>query len=112
MQKAEDSILRDLAGRIVNRRLFGWQTCSEEASSKRVDAMLKAGYDPAWYFHIRTISNEEYRPYSETKAPIRILEGETILPLSQASVVVRSLLSMPLDATRRMYYPKDGQEKS
>ncbi len=108
-KSAKDPILADLAHRICDRRLPRWEN---EASPERIEAIRektrKASFDPDYYVHLKPIRLEEFLPYQEEQSkPILVLDQERLLPLSDCSVVVRSLLEMKNPQQIRVYFPKE-----
>lgn len=60
------------------------------------------------YVHLKPIRLEEFLPYQEEQSkPILVLDQERLLPLSDCSVVVRSLLEMKNPQQIRVYFPKE-----
>lgn len=107
-QDHPDPILADLARRITNRQLFGWwEGLEPDEMEKLRQRLLEQGYDPAWYFHLRTIRLEEYLPYKEEQTdPIWVLDENRLIPLSACSVVAQALLAMKETRSVRVYAPK------
>lgn len=108
-QKHPDATLADLAGRIVSRRLFGWEKVKSQTQVEAIlNTMIGLGYDPADYFHIRTVRLDEYLPYKEEGSrPIVLLdEDDSLKLLSDCSVVAASLLGMKETESTWIYHPK------
>lgn len=104
-----DPILSDLARRIMDRRLFEWYDApNKDAIEQLKAATIAKGYDPRYYFLMKTIRLEEFLPYQESESNcIRVLDEGIMKPLSKVSVVVRALLEMKETQKVRVYIPRD-----
>lgn len=105
----EDAIVKDLAGRLLNRGLFDYMDASEENISRVKKTLLKYGYDPEYYLARDGVGQRVYIPYrlSEDNA-IRVrLHGGEIRELSQASPIVESLVRGRPLRDDRIYFPKE-----
>lgn len=107
----EDAVLRDIAYRILNRKLFAYKSIESEdeyeAICKQVAAM---GYDPSYYVYRDAVSQRPYSPYSVHDNPHNILvlqEDGSILELSEASEIVKALTHADLKEEHKIYYPSE-----
>ncbi|MBE6121852.1 MAG: HD domain-containing protein [Solobacterium sp.] len=108
LMKAEDPVARDLAERLMNRRLFQFSE-NNPANNRRIRAQLKKkGYDLKYYFLKDEVDQRPYVPYSGKANGaiwVRMHTGE-ILELSAASNIVSSLVKGPAGSDNRVYYPE------
>ena len=106
--KEKDEILKDLAYRILNRKLFKeYEITYEEEINKHRDILLKSDYDPRYYFYIDETIRNIYKKYGYCDdGSINILfpNGE-IKELSEASIVVSSLANNNSFKKTVVYYP-------
>ena len=109
LRHCEDPILSDLAGRLLDRRLFDYMDDNAENNRKVVAALRKQGFDPGWYLARDNVGQRVYIPYrvSEGNA-IRVrLHGGTIRELSEASGIVASLVAGKQLTDNRIFFPKE-----
>lgn len=106
-----DPILSDLAGRILDRRLFEYhtikQSCEKEIISEQVQ---KAGFDPAYYVYEDFVHQKPYSPYllCEEGHNIWVLCSDgSVKELSQVSTIVRALSNARVEEDHKIYYPKE-----
>ncbi len=103
----EDPILCDLAERLVNRRLFGYQSVPAEA--KIGDYLhLAPGLDSRYYLYIDSASQVPYLPYlSQAENLIKVLlkNGE-IVELSEVSKIVKAMVSGENKEDYKLFYPQ------
>ncbi|MEG1733127.1 MAG: phosphohydrolase, partial [Longicatena sp.] len=106
----EDSILKDLAYRLLNRHLFEYITLkSEQDLIDKIAYVESLGYDPKYYVYQDAVSQMPYSPYasSESGHNIWVLDEEnTVIELSNASDIVRALTRADLKEEEKIYYPK------
>lgn len=105
----KDDILRDIAYRLLNRRLFEYIVYHDERDLKQIIDKVKAlGYDPSCYVYKDAVSQEPYSPYtsSENGHNIWVLnDNGDIRELSEASDIVRALTRADLKQEEKIYYP-------
>ncbi|MEG2801489.1 MAG: HD domain-containing protein [Longicatena sp.] len=106
----EDSILKDLAYRLLNRHLFEYITLkSEQDLIDKTVYVESLGYDSKYYVYQDAVSQMPYSPYasSESGHNIWVLDEEnTVIELSNASDIVRALTRADLKEEEKIYYPK------
>ena len=111
---SKDPILKDLASRILNRRLFEWiEEPTEKEEQEVLDTLKNLNLDPAYYFHISYSKSEAYLPYVEKKEEsiIWVLDSKkNMFPLSEKSEIVRALLKMETKTKKRIYFAKGKAE--
>lgn len=118
--KEEDSILRDLCDRFINRRLFKYVEYNPFTQMKvwleLVELFKEIGLDPNYYLEVDSSSDlpyDFYRPgEEEERLPIHLLmpNGE-LRELSRESVVVEAI-SGKLRTDHKLYFPLDFLERS
>lgn len=113
MTGSEDGILRDLAKRILNRKLFKYATIigPEDVAQKQADLTIQ-GYDVNYYFEISTTKQRPYNPYYEESSSLIyvLLEDGRLQELSQASVIVKAIVNGPNKEDKRMFFPRLEKE--
>ena len=109
LSKSNDSILSDLASRLLNRNLFDYMDNTSE-SEKLIKKKLKEnGYDPKYYLAKDEVGQKPYVPYSNDAGNaiwVRKHGGE-IQEISSASAIVKSLVKGQILKDDRIYYPKE-----
>ncbi len=107
LQKADDPVIRDLASRVQDRRLFAYEENNEDAIRRVHAALEKGGFDPRYYFAKDEVGQRPYVPYSnDGSAPIWIrVHGGEIKEISEASTIVSSLVNGPVLKDDRIFYP-------
>jgi HD superfamily phosphohydrolase len=109
LEKAEDPVVRDLAGRLRNRRLFDFAEASPE-NIARVKALLaQRGLDPRYYLCRDDVHQSPYVPYTEGgEGAIWVyMHDKQVLELGSASNIVYSLIHGPQRSDDRIYFPKE-----
>lgn len=111
LRNSEDEILKDLSRRILDRKLFEYETIHDEKEiediRKRVQDM---GYDPSYYVHRDIVFQKPYAPYSgkNTAHAVWVLkEDGSISELEEASEIVHALTKADLKEEQKVYYPKE-----
>lgn len=109
-RQESDGILKDLATRLMDRRLFEY---AEVESPRQVEAqrqnVIEAGLDPEYYFALDTAIQRPYSPYQEKEnSLIWILNTKNeIKELSQASVLVAAIVRGENKKDEKMYFPRE-----
>ena len=107
--KEKDSILKDLAKRILNRNLFKEHIINnEEEIEIHRNKIINSNYDMKYYFYIDETIRKIYKKYGYINhGSINILypNGE-IKELSEASIIVNSLQNDESFKTTVVYYPE------
>lgn len=110
LRENPDAIIRDLASRLLDRRLFEYADALEEGEILRQrQRVIEMGYDPHYYFKMDTAKQAPYKPYS-SKGPKSILalnKKDEIVELSQASVLVEAMVKGQDKRDPKMYFPKE-----
>lgn len=116
-QDLDDEVIAPLCKAILSRRLPDWKSCqNKEEGEKWISKLtLTKPFEQALCQVMKTEAGE-YRPYFESEHnQIRILDGDTCIPLSQCSDVAQALLNMKNPKQWRVYFPKQRffrQEKT
>lgn len=108
LQNSDDAILRDLATRIMNRRLFAYCDVSNEAMiSEKKRELVDLGYDPEYYFDVSTTYQSPYDPYKDDETSlIRVLkETGELVELSTTSVIVGAIVLGQRKEDHKMFFP-------
>ena len=108
--KEEDIILKDLAFRILNRKLFKEHIInSKEEILEHQNKIINSNYDINYYFYVDETTRNIYHKYGYCNdGSINILfpNGE-IKELSEASIIVNSLENNNSFKTIVVYYPEN-----
>ncbi len=109
LQNCEDSICRDLAGRILERRLFDYMEASEDNITHVSEVLQRNGFDPNYYLGMDDVGQRVYIPYRVSAGnAIRVrLHGGTVQELSNASNIVQSLVRGKQLRDDRIFFPKE-----
>ena len=108
--KEKDSILKDLAKRILNRDLFKEHIIvNEDEIEMHKNKIIDSNYDIRYYFYIDETIRNIYKKYGYINhGSINILyPNGDIKELSEASIIVSSLQNDDSFKTTVVYYPKD-----
>lgn len=106
-----DTILRDLSYRLLNRKLFDYETLKDDSDIERITAYVrKIGYAPDYYVYPDVVSQKPYSPYKSNDYGhnIWVLEEDgKVKELSETSDIVRALTKANLKEEAKVYYPKE-----
>ena len=105
-----DPILRDLAARVLDRRLFAY-TQEEADTYAKICPIAKAnGYDPQYYVHRDHVTQKPYSPYKGRQGThvIWIVDDQgTLSELSENSAIVSALVDAKVKEQQLVYYPAE-----
>ena len=105
-----DPILRDLAARVLDRRLFAY-TQEEADTYAKICPIAKAnGYDPQYYVHRDHVTQKPYSPYKGRQGThvIWIVDEQgTLSELSEKSAIVSALVDAKDKEQQLVYYPAE-----
>lgn len=108
---SSDPVLKDLAERVRDRNLFGYED-SDKAVNRRIRSTLrKLGYDLEYYWGKDTVAQAAYIPYTggeDGTIKVRMKDG-SIKELSQASSIVSSLVHGPANDDNKVFFPKEAE---
>ncbi len=112
LRNSADPIASDLAGRLLDRRLFEYMDASEETIEHVRNVLNERGYDPAYYLARDDVGQRVYIPYRVSAGnAIRVrIHGGEIKELSRASNLVQSLVKGKPLRDDRIYFPKEIRE--
>jgi HD superfamily phosphohydrolase len=108
LKNGSDPVAADLAGRLLDRRLFEYQD-RDPQSERQIRRKLKEnGWDPRYYFCTDDVHQNPYTPYKGLgEEAIWILtDSGKIRELSNASVIVKSLTHGESRSDNKVFYPK------
>lgn len=109
LTKGNDQIAADLANRLLNRKLFAYQTVSNEQEiAETFKKVEKSGYDLEYYCILDKISQSPYQPYENKDGQnIWILNDKgQVKELSKVSKVVHSLVVGDEKEEMKIYFAK------
>ncbi|MBQ1506114.1 MAG: HD domain-containing protein [Erysipelotrichales bacterium] len=103
-----DPIMRDLADRLINRRLFDYETLYSVAKANEYYEWIRDnGYDPDYYMFIDENVAVPYRPYSHGVNAIWVLmHDDSVKELSKASPIVSAVMGTGTN-DKKVFYPKE-----
>ncbi len=112
LRNHEDTILRDLTHRILDRDLFEYRslTCAEEVENlrKRVSAL---GFDDNYYLFTDKAAERLYSPYSRKDSGHNIwilCEDHHVRELSEVSDMVHAVCGSPTKEEHKVFFPKEA----
>ncbi len=114
LEQKTDPIMRDLAGRVLNRRLFDYVQDSDEKFAQIQESAKERGYDPAYYVHRDHVIQKPYSPYKgrQDAHVISIVnEHDQLHELSETSAIVNALVDAKVKEQQLIYYPSELQLK-
>src|SRR5690625_3568989 len=117
-QYEDDPLLKDLAERFINRRLFKYKEYDAESHldivSELSNLFNKAGIDPDYYLIIdssKDLPYDVYRSGGAGRVPIYLeMPNKKLKELSEHSTIVDSITGKVRE-DHKLYYPKDLIEK-
>ena len=105
-----DEILKDLADRILNRKLYDWiERPSQEEEKDILLNLAKRKLPVSYYFYEAYSKSHAYLPYTEDleNSIVWVLDTKNnLFPLSEKSEIVKALLKMETKAKKRIYFAK------
>ncbi len=110
LEEKSDPILRDLAMRVLNRRLFEYVEDSEETYEQIQKIAREKGYDPIYYVHRDHVMQRPYSPYKgrQDSHVIWIVDERGKLhELSEKSAIVSALVDAKVKEQQLIYYPAE-----
>ena len=107
LTKSEDEILADLAGRLLNRHLFRYETLTESRIPMIKIELAEKGLDPDYYCYFDRAIQKPYQPYrSENGHNIWVWKADgSIVELSQVSSIVHAIAKADIKENRLLFYP-------
>ncbi len=107
LTRHQDEILRDLAVRIRDRKLFAYADSTPEDNRRLRRHLKEAGYDLKYYWGRDLVSQKPYVPYTGSADGaiwVRMRDGST-RELSNASNIVYSLIHGPVNDDNKVFFP-------
>ena len=106
----KDPILRDLAVRVRDRKLFDYADSTPQFNRTMRAKLKKQGYDLNYYWGRDTVVQKPYVPYTGTggNAVWAVMKDGSIRELSNASNIVYSLIHGPVNDDNKVYYPPEA----
>ncbi len=92
MLRKNDPILADLCLRILDRKLFEYETYSKDNEDHILKKLEELGYDVSYYIYIDKMSKNPYSPYAGQSIYVLMRSGE-VKELSSVSNVVSGLVN-------------------
>ncbi len=103
-----DPILKDLASRFLNRRLFEYKDVSSDQQRLTIKQQVELTYDSRYYFYQDEMVSRPYTPYTEDESLIYIsMPDGSIQELSQVSNIVAAIVSAKPKDDKKVYFPKE-----
>lgn len=110
MQDSKDAILSDLATRLLNRKLFGYQDIIDNKQEEYIKhKAAEKGYDPKYYVFKDILGKTPYSPYgNDSSSLIYILNKENkVVELSEVSEIVSAISAGKEKSESKIFFPKD-----
>ena len=110
LTQRSDPILRDLAARVLDRRLFAYTQEEADTYAKICPIAKTNGYDPHYYVHRDHVTQKPYSPYKGRQGThvIWIVDEQgTLSELSEKSAIVSALVDAKVKEQQLVYYPAE-----
>ncbi len=101
----EDEIASDLARRLLDRDLFGYEDDTEKNRIRIKKEVVGRGLDPKYYIRTEEIKANPYSPYKGQKILIENANGE-IVELEKASTIVYAITKGEIKQEGTIFFPK------
>lgn len=101
----EDEIASDLARRLLDRDLFGYEDDTEKNRIRIKKEVVGRGLDPKYYIRTEEIKANPYSPYKGQKILIENANGE-IVELEKASTIVDAITKGEIKQEGTIFFPK------
>jgi uncharacterized protein len=112
--KEEDSILRDLSGRLINRKLFKYISCEtsedlEHLYSKLTKLLMDNQIEPKYYLHKDTLVKEAYQYYNNEiinkHNSIFLMHKNKLVEIAELSHIVKGIKDIGAKKDYKVFYP-------
>ncbi|ERJ12479.1 HD domain-containing protein [Haloplasma contractile] len=115
LSNENDSIVKDLSDRFLNRRLLKHINCSGKEMQLRIFNRLetlfdKYNIDKKYYLHKDILSKETYQYYNEqalNKSPILLYVQDQLIEIENLSQVVKGINQVEMKHDYKVFYPKE-----
>ncbi len=102
-----DNIAKDLASRLLNRKLFQYITNTPENKKLILKQLKDMNLDEKYYLRSESVKTNAYTPYKGQKIFVELLDGE-IVELEKASTIVDAITKGEVKQEGILFYPKEG----
>lgn len=106
IQDKEDAIAKDLANRLLNRKLFEYVDYTKETYENIKTILEEHNFDVSYYLSIENIETSPYTPYKGQKILIERKTGE-IVELEYASTIVSAITKGETKKEGTIFFPKE-----
>ncbi|MEG1630178.1 MAG: phosphohydrolase, partial [Erysipelotrichaceae bacterium] len=109
----EDKILSDLSKRLLERKLFDYETITSSYDVVEIKkAISKRSYDVNYYFYQDHATQRPYRPYNSQEGHnIWILNNnDEVVELSQISMIVQAIVMGKTKEDNKVFFPALNDE--
>ncbi|MEF9920457.1 MAG: HD domain-containing protein [Erysipelotrichaceae bacterium] len=109
----EDKILSDLSKRLLERKLFDYETITSSYDVIEIKkAISKRSYDVNYYFYQDHATQRPYRPYNSQEGHnIWILNNnDEVVELSQISMIVQAIVMGKTKEDNKVFFPALNDE--
>lgn len=112
MRESEDEILKDLAIRLLDRKLFGYEDLAQTSKKEVKQLLIEKGYSSEYYLYMDSPTQKPYKPYNEQEqTPIWVITKEqTIKELSEVSEIVNSITKGKSKKDEKIFFPSEIKE--
>jgi len=110
-----DPVLADLAGRMLNRRLFKTVRVADgghgaELAAQARRAVIECGFDPAYY--LGEVSTEDVHAGDSEQSLAVLMDHGALLPLDQSAPIFRAMLDESQASSRRwLVMPEEAKRR-
>ncbi len=103
-----DPILRDLAGRIINRDLFDYcDITGKEVVEKIKNKVKESGFDERYYVRYDSVKQSPYKPFiGDDRSIWLLMDNKEVEELSTGSSIVSSLIKGKNRDDKKVFFPK------
>lgn len=114
LSESADPILSDLSKRMLNRKLFEYETLHDEKDLEKIKEKVRSlGYDPEYYVIHDEAKQRPYKPYKSGEGHnIWILkENGEIEELSVVSDIVSAIVHGNLKEDKKVFFPVEAKNQ-
>lgn len=108
MLEKDDLIAKDLASRLINRKLFAYQLANNHDLAIITQGLIKNGFDPQYYLRVESVKTNPYSPYKGQKILVENMQGE-IVELEKASTIVAAITKGEMKQEGTIFFPNDKE---
>lgn len=107
ISEKSDHIAKDLANRLLNRKLFQYISNTPENKELILKQLRNMNLDEKYYLRSESVKTNAYTPYKGQKIFVELLDGE-IVELEKASTIVDAITKGEVKQEGILFYPKEG----